>query len=90
MKSFLSDWLGWAELLATFEVARFAAASELLKSAGIQFKTQTLAFGHGTRRGGTLSALGEKPEYSTQYRILVKKAELTAAQRVIRGERVGD
>lgn len=90
MKSFLSDLLGWAELLATFDVARFASVSELLRSAGIPFKTRTASFGHGTRRGGALSALGEKPEYSTQYRILVKKAELTAARRVMRGDRVAD
>lgn len=90
MKNFLSDLLGWAELLATFDVARFAAVSELLRSAGIPFKTLTTSFGHGTRRGGTFSALGEKPEYSTQYRILVKKAELTAAQRVMWGNRTGD
>ena len=90
MKSFLSDLLEWTELLATFDAARFAAASETLRRAGIQFRTQTETFGHGTRRGGTLSALGEKPEYSTQYRILVKKTELSAARMALQGRQLGD
>lgn len=90
MKSFLSDLLAWTELLATFDVARFAAVSEALRRAGIPFRTRTASFGHDTRRGGTLSALGEKPEYSTQYRILVKKADLPTAQNVQRNSRAGD
>lgn len=90
MRSFLTDLLAWTELLATFDVACFAAVSESLRRAGIPFRTRTAVFGHGTRRGGTLSALGEKPEYSTQYRILVKKADLSAARNVQRNSRVGD
>ena len=90
MLSFLSDLREWTELTATFDVACFSATAEALRQAGIPFRTRTSSFGHGNRRGGMVSALGEKPEYSTQYRILVKKADLSAARHAQRGVRLGD
>lgn len=90
MLSFLSDWLGWTKLLATFDLACFAKTSEALRRAGIPFRTRTVSFGHDTRRGGRISALGERPEYGTQYRILVKKADLSAARLVQQNRHAGD
>lgn len=67
------------ELINTFEPSVFIASKKLLEESNIWYRVKSMYTGYGNRAGGKISAIGENPEWSTQYQIYVKNKDYAYA-----------
>ena len=77
----------WVELVITQDSGFFANVSALLRKAGIEYKDKIQNVGHGNRRHGEISAIGENISYSNLYQIFVKQADFENAKALMAQEK---
>lgn len=73
-------FFSWKELFMTFDVRAYDRLAQTLEKAGIPYRVKTHYSGNANRRTGMIGSLGERPEFETQYRILVKKRDYERAR----------
>lgn len=70
----------WKELAISNDRENYITIIGRLREAGIPYREKGQYIGHGTRRGGTISALGENQRYTYLYQVFVKKNDLEKAK----------
>lgn len=84
----MSLWLmicGWREVICTFDAVQFGTAMQALQKDGIPCRSRTVNCSSASRCTGTMCAVGERMDRSTEYQIFVKKQDLPKAQLVLQG-----
>lgn len=83
MFRFLSK-LHWVELATTNDAEYHIRLIGELNKAKIPYREKVQYMGHGDRRGGQISALGENQQYINLYQIFVRADDIEQAKCVCR------
>ena len=78
---------GWRELTITNDLSVHMHTADKLTEAGIPFRESVQNTCHRSRHRGTISGLGQNPQYAQLYPVFVKKRDLEEAQFLCTGRK---
>ena len=74
----------WKELLVISDRERLFEITTILKNNGIDYRTETQDLGHGNRRDGLITSIGENQQFLYIYQVFVHRADYDSAKKLCR------